>query len=260
MGNGTVKYSQIKKNELMELSKITMFNADLIFTFHTFYKKFCSLKKDDGVIDYQEFLSSLNASHNSFTEHLFYAFDQNCNDTINFREFLKFFAAFQNGNALFQTKISFKLFSDPKTKKIDKKTIISILFDSINQNETLKSFITQQDIENIVNETFQKYSQIIVNVHNNNTFSHLLHNNTSETLEQLKNIKSNNFKNNTYSNYTLSANNNTYSMVNDEHEEGLTYEMYSEIFNLNPQISHWMTINIDKLKSFTKTDIKGCCF
>ena len=258
MGNGAVKCSMIKKNELMELSKITMFNPDLIFTFNSFYQRFCTIKKDDGVIDYQEFLHCIDMPHSEFTEHLFYAFDQNCNNSINFREFLKFFSVFQNGNTLSQTKLSFKLFSNPHTKKIDKKTLIDILSSSIQSNDTLSSFITNKDIENIVSNTFTQCSSLLSTINKNNTFSHLVHNNTNETLEPLRNIKSGNFNNNTCSNYTLN-NNLSYGMRNDD-EETLSYEIYSEFFNLCPHISNWMTINVDKLKSYNKAESKGCCF
>ena len=257
MGNGAVKCSIIKKNELMELSKITMFNPDLIFTFNSFYQRFCKIKKDDGVIDYQEFLYCIDMPHSEFSEHLFYAFDQNCNNKINFREFLKFFSVYQNGNTLGQTKLSFKLFSNQSTKKIDKKTMIDILSSAIQSNDTLTSFISKNDIENIVTNTFRQCSSLLSTVNKNATFTHVIHNNTNETLEPLRNIKSSNFNNNTCSNYTL--NNLTYGMRNEE-EDSLSYEAFSEFFNLNPQIANWMTINVDKLKSYNKAENKGCCF
>ena len=47
MGNGSINKTPIKKNELMEMKKITLFNSDIIITFYNFFKKFSSKIKDD---------------------------------------------------------------------------------------------------------------------------------------------------------------------------------------------------------------------
>ena len=167
------------------------------------------------------------------------------NDSPELKQILKY---------LYDTQYVFGL----STKKIDKKTLIDILSSSIQSNDTLSSFITNKDIENIVSNTFTQCSSLQSTINKNNTFSHLVHNNTNETLEPLRNIKSGNFNNNTCSNYTLN-NNFSYGMRNDD-EETLSYEIYSEFFNLCPHISNWMTINVDKLKSYNKAESKGCCF
>lgn len=111
-------------------------------------------------------------------------------------------------------------------------------------------------IKFIVDDTFSKHSDIMTGV-NNHTISHLLHQHTTDTIEPLRNVKSNNFKNNTCSNYTMTNQN---LSMHEDLEDGISYDVFSEIFSLNPHITDWMSINIDKLKSFNKSDNRACCF
>ena len=49
--------------------------------------------------------------------------------------------------------------------------------------------------------------------------------------------------------------------MHEDLEDGISYDVFSEIFSLNPHITTgWMSINIDKLKSFNKSDNRACCF
>ena len=48
--------------------------------------------------------------------------------------------------------------------------------------------------------------------------------------------------------------------MHEDLEDGISYDVFSEIFSLNPHITDWMSINIDKLKSFNKSDNRACCF
>lgn len=272
MGNGNLRHhSSIKKNELMELSKITMFSADIIFTFHFFYQKFCSLRKDDGVIDFKEFLNSINFPDNTFTRHLFNAFDLNCNNSINFRDFIKFFSTFQTSNSSSQTKVTFKLFANPRTKTIDREIMETILSEAIQENTILNTYITKEDIKNIIQETFDKYLSITsdkVNNKNNpailndsaecNIKKNKTHMNFNHKRKQLSQQKINPINNISTSKECRKGieNNNNYT---PKPPNAFNYEMYSEFLFLNPLITEWMSININKLKSFAKGETRKCC-
>lgn len=241
MGGGSIQRKHIRRNELMELSKMTMYNNDLIFTFHSFFHKYASSIKDDGVIDYNEFLVGIKMPDNTYTKHLFYSFDQNKDNNVNFREFLKFFASFSNGNSIGQTEVSFRLFANPKTKKIEKTTMINILLDGINENEKLKKYLTQDEITTLVNSTFDYWLK------SNRNQSPIMRQSPTESHEQIM-LGTNNYSSN---NITKGDNSS---------EEDINYELYCEIFNSNSNIKNWLRMNVEKIKSYEKQDSGSCCF
>lgn len=242
MGGGSINQNKIRRNELMELSKMTLFPNDLIFLLHSFFHKYASSIKDDGVIDYNEFLGAIKMPNNTFTKHLYCSFDQNKDNNVNFREFLKFFATFFNGNSIGQTEISFKLFANPKTKKIDKPTMLNILIDGINENEKLKKYLTEEDIIAIVNHTFDYWIKPQQNQ------SPILKQSPIPTESHDKLVSETN-------NFTLNI-----SRAENSSEEDINYELYCEIFNSNENIKNWLRMNLDKIKSYARHDLGSCCF
>ena len=212
MGSGSISKTTIKKNELLEMSKMTLFNPDIILTFFSFFQKFSSKIKDDGVIDYNEFLSIVKLHDNSFSKHLFYTFDQNRDNCINFREFLKFFSVFENGKSISQCELCFKLFSNPQTNKIEKETLLNIINDAISSHEILKSYLTQKDIENIVNHTLEKYKNVIsqTNIINNSTLGNLLNISSCEKNVQIENNNTLNIKTIQKPRLTVTSSNNNW--------------------------------------------------
>jgi Ca2+-binding EF-hand superfamily protein len=271
MGNGSINKTPIKKNELMEMKKITLFNSDIIITFYNFFKKFSSKIKDDGVIDYNEFLSILKLHDNSFSKHLFYSFDQNKDNCINFREFLKFFSVFENGKTLSQCELCFKLFSNPQTNKIERETLINIIQDAISSHEILKTYLTQKDIENIVNYTMEKYKVVIShnNIINNSTFGNLINvSSCDKTIENNTNVNKllkqqrltvNSLNTNFYNQGSSNCNNSLTLIDNNENLDEISYEAFQEIINNEPNLINWININVDKLKNFNKKN-NSCCF
>ena len=201
----------IRKFELEELHKLTQFSPELVILFYSYYQKFSNTLKDDGVIDYSEFLLSLNLKDNIFSKHLFSGFDLNKDNFINFREFLKFFGIFQNGNPFNKIEICFRLFSNSNTKQIEKEMLINILNEAVNMNETLSNFVTLDDVENIVSETFRKYDKIITESYNinNNSFSNVI--NSREDEIEINHSRTTNYVSN---NNNLNNNNNNFFFNN----------------------------------------------
>ena len=276
MGNGSINKTPIKKNELMEMTKITLFNSDIIITFYTFFKKFSSKIKDDGVIDYNEFLSILKLHDNSFSKHLFYTFDQNRDNCINFREFLKFFSVLENGKSVSQSELCFKLFSNPQTNKIEKETLLNIIHDAISSHEILRSYLNQKDIELIVYSTLEKYKNVIsqTKVINNSTFANLLNFSTEKAIidNNNSNLNITNFQKqkvniNCFNNNNLFSGNANFingSSLNENSTninfEEISYEAFQEILLNEPNLINWININVNQLKSFTKRHSRSCCF
>ena len=274
MGNGAINKHPIKKNELMEMSKITLFKSEVITTFFEFFKKFSSKIKDDGLIDYNEFLSIIKLDDNTFSKHLFYSFDQNKDNCINFREFLKFFSVFENGKIISQCELCFKLFSNPQTNKIEKETLINIIQDAISSHKILKTYLTQKDIENIVNYTMEKYKFLIskTNIINNSTLGNLINISSCEKTnngESILNInkflpKPRLTVNSLNTNFYLHGNSNcinSSSLIDNNNEsfDEISYDAFQEIFNNEPNLINWININVDKLRSFNKKNT-SCCF
>ena len=223
----------IRKFELEELHKLTQFSPELVILFYSYYQKFSNTLKDDGVIDYSEFLLSLNLKDNIFSKHLFSGFDLNKDNFINFREFLKFFGIFQNGNPFNKIEICFRLFSNSNTKQIEKEMLINILNEAVNMNETLSNFVTLDDVENIVSETFRKYDKIITESYNinNNSFSNVInsredeieinHSRTTNYVSNNNNLNNNN-NNFFFNNFHNKFHNNNLLNLNSSKESGIT--------------------------------------
>ena len=223
----------IRKFELEELHKLTQFSPELVILFYSYYQKFSNTLKDDGVIDYSEFLLSLNLKDNIFSKHLFSGFDLNKDNFINFREFLKFFGIFQNGNPFNKIEICFRLFSNSNTKQIEKEMLINILNEAVNMNETLSKFVTLDDVENIVSETFRKYDKIITESYNinNNSFSNVInsredeieinHSRTTNYVSNNNNLNNNN-NNFFFNNFHNKFHNNNLLNLNSSKESGIT--------------------------------------
>ena len=208
----------IRKFELEELHKLTQFSPELIILFYSYYQKFSNTLKDDGVIDYSEFLLSLNLKDNIFSKHLFSGFDLNQDNFINFREFLKFFGIFQNGNPFNKIEICFRLFSNSNTKQIEKDMLIDILKEAVQMNKTLSEFVTFDDVENIVCETFRKYDKIITESYNynNNSFSNVI--NSKEDEIEINHSRTTNYAMNNNNNNNFFLNN-----LNKIHNKNLLY-------------------------------------
>ncbi len=127
MGGGSVKAKTFKKSELINFQSQTNFSPDLILSMHSHYSYYSNLKKDNGVLDYEEFLCMIDKEDNALTRKLFRAMDINKDFSVNFREFLKFISVFVSGSLEEQTKTSFFIFADEETKSITHESVYNIL-------------------------------------------------------------------------------------------------------------------------------------
>ena len=78
----------LKSNEIIEFAKASNLTNTQVCLIHSYYKHFCKIHKDDGVIDYQEFCTMLQTQSCNCIHAIFKAFDTNGDSHINFREFL----------------------------------------------------------------------------------------------------------------------------------------------------------------------------
>ena len=100
----------LKEVEIFEFSKVSTFTPKEINDFFLYYRLWSSSQKDDGVIDYGEFLSALKLKDCAFSQRLFALFDSNNDKVINFREFLVAFSNFINDSTATQIAVTFRFF------------------------------------------------------------------------------------------------------------------------------------------------------
>lgn len=155
MGGGNVKRSNLKTFEIQDFQIMTSFPNDIVKELHNLFNSYCNLVKDDGVLDYQEFLLMINKPDCALTQQIFRGLDSNNDNQINFREFLKFISCFVNGTNDEKTNLTFRIFANEE-KIIEKNKISEILKSSLQLNKLLSDYLDDKIIENIVKNTFDK--------------------------------------------------------------------------------------------------------
>lgn len=156
MGNSKTREVSLKTNELNEFHNITAFPNEILLKLYDHYRHFSAIQVDDGVIDFEEFHALINKNDKNLTKRIFNAIDTNRDGSINFREFVKFISCFITGGIDEQIIISFKIFSNPDTKSIEEQTMVNLIRDVISAEQSLGSFFTNDVIEIIVKDTFQR--------------------------------------------------------------------------------------------------------
>jgi Ca2+-binding EF-hand superfamily protein len=154
MGNKESKESTLKTSELNEFHNMTLFPNDVLIKLHDHYKHFSSIQTDDGVIDINEFYTLMNKNEKTLTKRIFNAIDTNKDGCINFREFIKFISCFINGSFDEQVVLSYKLFSSPEKRAIEKETMYCLLKEVIKSETKLLGFISNDNLEEIITYTF----------------------------------------------------------------------------------------------------------
>lgn len=160
MGGGNVKRTNLKPFEIQDFQSMTSLPNDVLIDLHKLYNGCCNSIKDDGVIDYHEFLIMIDKNDCTLTNHLFKAIDINKDNCINFREFLKFIGCFITGNFEEQSVYSFKIFANDETKLIEKSRMHEFLRSCLLVDKTLSEYLDEKAIDEIVKNSFEKMNLI----------------------------------------------------------------------------------------------------
>lgn len=234
-------------NEIQDFQNISNFSDEVLIKLHDHYKRISSLQTDDGVIDYGEFSEIINKDNN-MTKRIFNAIDINRDGVINFREFVKYLSCFINGTYDEKVNLSYKLFMDAKNKCIYKDQMIILLLDIVNvdDNKFIEKFITKEDIEMIVANTFLEINKMFKEKDQKNKDDNLV-------LSKSKSNKSDN-SNNYYSEIDYSKNSDT-----------IDFRGYKLMIEKNPQIIEWLVVDVEKIKvskenNNKNTSKKSSCF
>jgi Ca2+-binding EF-hand superfamily protein len=158
MGNGKVKSTCLKNNELQDFHNMTLFSTKTLIILHGYYDYYSAILIDDGVLDYDEFCQMVGRKDNLLNRRLFDAFDINRDGCINFREFLKFISTFVTGSIQDQYDISYKILSNEFNNLIEKDFIKKLIKEGVLADERLKFFIDERAIDELVNRTFRDAS------------------------------------------------------------------------------------------------------
>ena len=157
MGGGNVKRSNLKTFEIQDFQSMSSFPNDVVKDLHSLFNTYCNLVKDDGVLDYQEFLLMINKPDTILTQQIFKGLDNNKDNQINFREFVKFISCFVNGTTNEKINLTFKIFANDESKLIEKNKMNEILKSSLQLNKLLNDYLDDKIIEEIVKKSFDKF-------------------------------------------------------------------------------------------------------
>ncbi len=156
MGGGNVKRTNLKPFELQDFQSMTSLPNDILIDLHKLFNSFCNSIKDDGVIDYQEFLIMIEKNDCTLTKHLFRAIDINKDNCVNFREFLKFVCCFITGTFEEQSVYTFKIFANDETKLIEKSRMVEFIRSCLQIEKTLSEYLNEKSLDDIVKISFEK--------------------------------------------------------------------------------------------------------
>ena len=241
MGVSNTKTKCLKSNELLEFSKVSTFTSEEINDLYLFFNHLSKAKRDDGVIDYEEFCQAVGIRDGIYARNLFKIFDTNDDKVINFREFILGFATFLNETIDKQIRLSFKLY-DPEDKgRVRKETVVAIMADALKSGGlgTLQ-FLPDELIEELVDDTFQearqKYFAAGVQVEGGQgpTPSQMAH--TGANLE---------------ANSAL-ASHHEGAVLMDDDEDVITFDMYEKMVYENNDIIKWLAIDLQRVCQASK--------
>lgn len=223
----------LKLSELEEFHNITLFSNEILIKLYEIFKFFSSIKINDGVIDYSEFLTILNKKDLIITKRIFDSIDVNSDGSLNYREFIKFFSVFVNGNFEEKTSLSFKIFMDKEKKKITFFSMKKMLFEIIKEN----NFLNDDDIENVCYESFKNF---VVNCKN-------INNNSNDFNDESSVI---------FNNEDVNENDNNDFDEDEIKKFEIDLENYREIVKNNPEILELIKIDINKILKYKINNIK----
>ena len=157
----------LRSSELQDFARQALFSEEQISDLYAHFYTISTSVTDDGVIDFQEFSSSLSLTDTAQCASLFRLFDANRDGVINFREFLLCSSAFvppdvsdaePDGRQLLasarrqeQIEQSFRLFDTKNDGKVHKNELKSLVAASL---RTLNIRLAAAQIEEIVESSF----------------------------------------------------------------------------------------------------------
>jgi Ca2+-binding EF-hand superfamily protein len=161
---------RLKKSEITEFSKETLFAPKVIEKLHYHFYRMARSQNDDGVIDLEEFAMSIHKTptKSPIIEGLFNLFDANHDGAINFHEFINGLSTFNKsdafGNTIHESKMTTaaKLIEQIEVslriiKTVNKKIYLadlqSILISAIKEIPSMR--VLGDAIESIVKESFE---------------------------------------------------------------------------------------------------------
>lgn len=117
---------------------MSTFTSEEINDLYLFFNQLSKAKRDDGVIDFEEFCMAVGINgkrrEGPFAKNLFQIFDTNDDKVINFREFILAFATFLNETIDKQIRLSFRLYDPRDTGRVSKASMSEILLDVMHGN------------------------------------------------------------------------------------------------------------------------------
>ena len=124
---------------IAELAQCTSFSADEIRSMQDNFSKLAASKKDDGLIDKDEFKEMLsNQGNSAFVDGLFRMFDSDSDGFIDFKEFVVSLSIYQNKNKNIneegKLKLLFKIYDVDQDGEISREDLFTVLKSCLESN------------------------------------------------------------------------------------------------------------------------------
>eukprot|EP01060_Flectonema_neradi_P015376 TRINITY_DN219_c1_g1_i1.p1 TRINITY_DN219_c1_g1~~TRINITY_DN219_c1_g1_i1.p1 ORF type:complete len:181 (+),score=43.25 TRINITY_DN219_c1_g1_i1:66-608(+) len=144
---------------IAELAQSTSFSADEIRNMQDNFNKLAASKKDDGLIDKDEFKEMLsNQGNSAFVDGLFRMFDADSDGFIDFKEFVVSLSIYQNKNKNIteegKLKLLFKIYDVDQDGEISRSDLVSVLKSCLESNYLS---LMNDSIETLVDATMKKH-------------------------------------------------------------------------------------------------------
>eukprot|EP01059_Diplonema_ambulator_P027551 TRINITY_DN4587_c0_g1_i1.p2 TRINITY_DN4587_c0_g1~~TRINITY_DN4587_c0_g1_i1.p2 ORF type:complete len:181 (+),score=80.09 TRINITY_DN4587_c0_g1_i1:89-631(+) len=145
---------------IAELTEQTAFSADEIRNMQDNFKKLAAARKDDGLIDREEFKDMLSSQGSStFVDGLFRMFDADNDGFVDFKEFVISLSIYQNKNRHIneeaKLKLLFKIYDVDQDGEISREDLFQVLKSCLESN-----YLTLDDshIGALVDATLKKHN------------------------------------------------------------------------------------------------------
>ena len=176
MGNKPSEIAPLKENELRVFASSTNFTHEQIQLIYQHFIRISAARKDDGVVDYDEFLQLTRKEDNLLSRSIFDSIDSNSDKVINFKEFVTFLSVFKSGWPEEKKQYAFKIFCDEDGKTISKKRMTALTKEILVGNANESYFVLDdQEVKELLDSTFCSYAD--ENVITFDEFSKMVDNN-----------------------------------------------------------------------------------